>query len=166
MKKTTLYISAVATAVILTSSIFIGCKKKSTTSNNTTITPATYTNSFSYKVNGLAASVTSLSAQQTAAVYNMIWVSAFGATENFQLKIDSAIVVGPNPTSTLFNSLQYSPAGSLTGFVSKVNSGSINVSKYDKTAKIIEGTFGATCYDLNNSANSVVISDGIFKIKY
>ena len=45
-------------------------------------------------------------------------------------------------------------------------SGTINISKHDKTNKIIEGTFNATLHLFEDEDNKIQLTNGIFKIKY
>ncbi len=169
MKSITLHLS-ISGLFLLT--LIFSCKKKDTTTTTdpTNNTPA-YTSSFSYKKNGTSQTVNSLTST-TINLGGFSYVALAGNTTSpsqvLNLWIEPASVTGNYTFGYVGNNyvMQYSNP-SLPGAYTTSSGGNLNITKHDKTAKIIEGTFYGTVYnDPFTPTDSIVISAGSFKAKY
>lgn len=150
--------------------LIISCKKSTTTTNPANNTPA-YTSSFSYKKNGASQTANSV----TTSIINLGGFSYIAIAGNsaspaqvLNLWIDPSSVPGNYTFGFVGDSyvMQYSnPA--LPAAYTTSDGGNLNITKHDKSAKIIEGTFYGTVYDdIFSPTDSIVISSGSFKAKY
>jgi hypothetical protein len=162
MKKLLLLCLAISGTVWLSS-----CKKKETT--NTPGNPSTNTNSLSYKRNGTSVIVNSVTTALTPmGGVTYIAIAGNSSTVILNLWITKTTSTGTFPLGFIGSDyvLQFSTTSPLTSFGSSDN-GNIVISKHDAVAKEIEGSFQGTVYnDIIFPTDSVIISDGVFKVKY
>ena len=148
---------------------FAACKKKDTTTTTTTTTPPTYTNSFSYKKNGTTVNVTSVTkAVVSLGGINYIAIAGNASNATLNLWITKNTGTGTFPLEFVGSNYvaQFSTTSPMTMYNS-VDNGTMVITKHDLSGKIIEGSFQGTLYDdVAFPTDSVMISNGIFKINY
>lgn len=149
----------------------LACKKKDTTSTTPTNNTPTYASSFAYKKNGISQSVSSMTTNLiNLGGFSYIAIAGNSTTpsQGLNLWIDPAATTGNYPFEFVGGDfvMQYSNL-TLPGAYTSSGGGNLGITKHDKTAKIIEGTFSATVYDDPiTPTDSIVITAGSFKAKY
>ena len=104
-------------------------------------------------------------AGQVPGQYLMLVGSASIGVPSIGLNLDPNIAVGVTNFDGVFgtNFAQYNPNSST--FLSS-DSGKVTITKHDKAAKLIEGTFEFEATELGSSVVLATITDGSFSIKY
>lgn len=125
-------------------------------------TPAAIPSSFSAQIDGVAFTPSVVNAIGSV---DILMISAIGVTQ-------SIAIVLPQNTSTGTFSLEEGLAGDYRGVVTQglqsfeSVSGSITISKNDKTARRIEGTFSFTAEDFVSGGSPVNVTGGEFSVSY
>lgn len=92
-----------------------------------------------------------------------IYLSNFNSTGIYNMNMPSKILGVPGSSGTLNNYFNFSDDNSNQQYVTnKDYTGSVNVTHYDATNKIISGTFQFKAQNYNGSTDSIIVTDGRF----
>jgi hypothetical protein len=156
--------------LVVTIGLLGGCKKDDKTTTTTTPPITTYTNSFSYKFNGVAQTVNSITAAKLVTLDTVLAIIGMSNSPNqsLLLTLDPNAAVGTFPL-TFFgdygiqhtNNTTLLSMGSVDG-----GGGNVVITKHDMSSKIIEGTFSSPIQDNLSPTVTGSITEGVFKVKY
>lgn len=139
-KKTLLFLSALVL-------IIISCSK------TTTVIPGSASNSGSANILSCKINGATYTAAYVSASYQYIQLMLVGSSGDYLTKLDfTAVVSGKVGTYDLTNNANYT----LNKKISMATSGTLNLTKFDATNRLVSGTFSYTTQD------SIKITEGIF----